>query len=367
MDIKKCCICIPSYEPDEKMVTYVDELTKAGFGGIIIVDDGSGLSYKKFFEEVALLPKVTVVTHEINKGKGRALKTGIEFIKSETDFDGIIMADSDGQHTVQDTLKLAKELDENAELLLGSRDFSRRAKNVPFKSRFGNRLTSMLFKLLYGKYLPDTQTGLRAISRNLYDEMLAIGGERFEYEMNVLIYCAQKNIQMKVIPIETIYHNENKGTHFNPITDSFKIYKLIFAGFIKFSLSGILSWITDQVLFNFLRICVLGYVISYIAGNQSWDTESIVIFVSYVIARIGSACLNYNLNRKYVFGNCKSQNSFGRYFILWLLVLIVGSVSTTVISSFDFMNVGVIKIIIDLIIVFFTYRIQQTWVFREKG
>ena len=137
-----------------------------------------------------------VLRHDVNRGKGQALRTGIQYIRDHTDLDGVITADADGQHTAPDTLKLAERLTaDQKELLLGSRDFSKNNPNIPGRSRFGNRCTSAVFAALYGHWLPDTQTGLRAVNRACFDDLLAITGDRFEYEMNMLIYCATHKIE----------------------------------------------------------------------------------------------------------------------------------------------------------------------------
>ena len=150
MKPQECCVLIPSLSPDERLPAYVKELLAADFGLILVVDDGSSGEYQKIFDEIAGWERCHVLHHEVNQGKGAALRTGFAYLKEHTKLQGMITADSDGQHTVPDTLKLAAELSGKEELLLGSRDFSRNNPNVPPKSRFGNRMTSGVFRLLYG-------------------------------------------------------------------------------------------------------------------------------------------------------------------------------------------------------------------------
>lgn len=230
---QECCVLIPSLSPDERLPQYVQELLKADYGQVLVVDDGSKPEYQEIFTRIAGWEKCTVLHHEVNKGKGAGLRTGFAYLKEHTDFQGVITADADGQHTVPDTLKLTEKLSDQKELLLGSRDFSRKSKNVPFKSRAGNRITSCMFKLLYGRWLPDTQTGLRAFNRDLIDFSLRISGDRFEYEMNQLIWCAKKKIPMTPVEIETVYLDENKSSHFHPVRDAWRIYKLLFGNLFK--------------------------------------------------------------------------------------------------------------------------------------
>ena len=233
MEAQECCVLIPSLSPDERLPRYVQELLAAGYGMVLVVDDGSRPEYQEIFERIALWEKCAVLHHEVNQGKGAALRTGLAYIQAHTAFRGVVTADSDGQHTVPDTLKLTKSLTEQKELLLGSRDFSLRSKNVPFKSRAGNRITSCLFRLLYGRWLPDTQTGLRAFGRELIDFCLSVSGDRFEYEMNQLILCAKKKIPMRAVSIETVYLDENKSSHFHPVRDAWRIYKLLFGSLFR--------------------------------------------------------------------------------------------------------------------------------------
>ena len=144
-----------------------------------------------------------VLHHDVNHGKGVALKTGYRYILDHfPDVSGVITADSDGQHTVKDCLRLAEMLGEGKRAVyLGSRDFS--LDFIPPKSRTGNRITSAVFKILYGQYLPDTQTGLRAFRRAELPFMLEVKGERYEYEMNVLLECARESVPFVAAREET--------------------------------------------------------------------------------------------------------------------------------------------------------------------
>jgi len=163
LDAKNTVILIPSLEPDERLPVYARALKAKGFTRLVVVDDGSSEKYQPIFAEIDEMDGCTVLHHEVNKGKGVALKTGYAYIqKNLPDAVGVITADADGQHTVEDCWRLAEALCEGKdELYLGSRDFN--LDHVPPKSRYGNKITSTVFRLLYGQWLPDTQTGLRAI------------------------------------------------------------------------------------------------------------------------------------------------------------------------------------------------------------
>ena len=230
---KKIVVVIPSLEPDEALIEYVDSLLSGYFKSIVVVDDGSSEKFQDIFSSLEEKEGVDVIHHEVNKGKGRALKTAYEYIRNNyQDVYGIITADSDGQHLAKDCYKLAVEMMKGKQgLYLGTRDFN--SDNVPFKSRNGNKITSSIFKLFYGKWLDDTQTGLRGFLNEDLDLMIDIEGERYEYEMQVLIDCVRNKVEFIPVSIETVYIDNNSASHFNPFKDSFKIYKIIFKNFIS--------------------------------------------------------------------------------------------------------------------------------------
>lgn len=368
MNAHDICMLIPSLSPDQRLEEYVTELEKAGFGGIVVVDDGSAASYQAIFDRVSQIPSCVVLHHEVNRGKGAALRTGIGYILEKTQFRGVITADSDGQHTVKDTLKLSDMLtEEREELLLGSRDFSRGSVQVPPKSRTGNRITSVIFRLLYGPKLPDTQTGLRAMNRKMLPMMLEVTGDRFEYEMNVLIHCALLKTPMIAVPIETIYHDENKGTHFHPIRDSWRIYKLILGSFFRYGAASILSFLLDYA--------VLSLLMFWVFRNRAEET---ILFLGIPfafralaaapIARLISAPVNFLLNREFVFREKKDKRAVYRYMILAFCSL----AATTLLFGFldHYVHVNILhillKIVIDTGMYLVNYRFQRSWVFPRK-
>ena len=373
MKPQECCVLIPSLSPDDRLPAYVRQLRGAGFGLILVVDDGSAAEYQPIFDTIAQWDGCRVLHHEVNRGKGAALRTGYAYLRDHTDLQGVITADSDGQHTVPDTLKLADAMSEKKELLLGSRDFSRHNPSVPPKSRFGNRMTSFVFKVLYGQWLPDTQTGLRAFPRSLMDFMLDISGDRFEYEMNVLIHCSCRHVPMRAVTIETIYMEENKGTHFHPIRDSWRIYKLLLGNFFKFMSSSVICWLVDIVLFSRLK---RWHFLADLEMSTAWlralSRSVEAVLLATVIARVASASLNFILNKNMVFNIQKSKGAVGRYITLCVGVMIVSGVCVSALHALLGINSTVIKMVVDFILFFVNYRLQKAWVFpaeksRTKG
>ena len=216
-------ICIPAYEPDERLIDIAESLERSDLTRIVITDDGSGSEYTPVFIRAEELGCI-IVRHEHNLGKGAALKTAIE--KAVRQFGteiGIVTADADGQHLPRDIIRVCDALAGNPDhLVLGVREFD--SGNVPARSAFGNRITSALFRLGTGISCSDTQTGLRGIPPALLPLAQRVKGDRFDYEMNFLVE-AVKSAPLIMIPIETVYERGNAGSHFRPVRDSFLIYK----------------------------------------------------------------------------------------------------------------------------------------------
>lgn len=217
---------IPSLNPDEKLVKLVNELTKC-FNCVIVINDGS--DSKEIFNVIKKDEKVIVLHHDVNKGKGEALKTAFHYYHDNLInlYNGVITLDSDGQHMISDVIKMSEIVKQKNNFLLGTRLFN--TKETPLRNKTGNKITSWLFKKLYGVYLKDTQTGLRAIPNRLIDFCIKTSGSRFEYEMNVLIELVKQKEKIEEFDIQTVYlQNSNKNSHFKVFKDSYKIYKLMF-------------------------------------------------------------------------------------------------------------------------------------------
>ena len=218
---------IPSLDPDDKLIKLVNDLIENNFKKIIIVDDGS--PDKTIFNKLDEKDEVIFLTHKVNKGKGAALKTAFSYYKDNlmNNYKGVVCVDSDGQHSISDTINIGNVMIKENKFVLGTRLFNTKA--TPLRNKTGNRITSNMFHKLYGVYLKDTQTGLRAIPNRLIDFHLNVEGERFEYEMNVLIDLVKNNEEIIEENIKTIYlKNSNRRSHFKVVRDSYRIYKILF-------------------------------------------------------------------------------------------------------------------------------------------
>lgn len=207
---------IPAYMPESSLLQLVRRLYSAGFS-VVLVDDGSGEACHPVFKSCEKYAEV--LCHKKNAGKGTALKTGLSQIQKQYGEDSIVVTlDADGQHRVEDAVAVCRSAEKNPGcLILGSR---RLEKNVPPRSQFGNAVTRVLYRISTGRKIYDTQTGLRAFDCSLLPVLLAIPGERYEYEMNVLLFCAREGIQTIEQEIATIYMNGNAASHFDTLRDS---------------------------------------------------------------------------------------------------------------------------------------------------
>ncbi len=347
-------IIIPSYNPDEKLIEVVKSLVAEGFDDLLIVNDGSAADNLRYFEIVAAYKECTVISHDVNKGKGRALKTAFEYcIKNRTGVDGVVTVDGDNQHKAADIRKCCESMISNVDkVVLGVRDFA--GEEVPFKSRFGNNLTSFVFRFACGIRISDTQTGLRAIPVKYLPLLCEVKGERYEYETNMLLELNKKNITFKEEVIETVYIEDNASSHFNPIKDSLKIYGVIF----KFLFSSIASSLIDIGVFSLLGLILVGRV-----------NDSVRIFVATFVARVISSVFNFSFNRKAVFESKGSiKHTFVKYYILCAIQLCASYGLVYLITQVLALNpvlTIVAKVIVDIVLFIISFQIQRAWVFKE--
>lgn len=356
--LKNIAVIIPAYEPNNILLDYVLSLEKVGFEKIIIVDDGSGDSFREIFSRIKMCDNVTILTHPVNMGKGTAIKTGLKYIlESLNNVEAIITADSDGQHSLEDCVRLCNTIMNNCEgLVLGCRNFS--SNTVPWKSRFGNKTTSFVFRLISGRWINDTQTGLRGFKKEMIPVMLSISGTRYEYEMNVLLEIIKTGIPIHTIEIQTIYENNNKGTHFKAIVDSFRIYKVLLHNFILFSTSSIACSILDQLIAFAIGDIVL--------PNIGVSNIHAIVWISGCVSRIVSSIANFTINRVVFQGSTENLSlQMWRYFVLCIVIIMISNVGVVLM-----MHTGVLrwvsKLILDVSLYVIGYNVQKKWIFSKK-
>ena len=342
-------IIIPAYKPDEQIMLEFMEKVKEKFSKIVVVNDGSGEQYTEFFEKIKE-QGIPVLNHYVNLGKGRAIKTAFNYVLNNYEnFTGVVTADCDGQHHIEDIIKCANKLKENPnKLIIGARNFNE--KQVPFKSRFGNKMTRGIFGTFVGIKITDTQTGLRAFGKTIMMKFLGTAGERYEYETNMLIECKEKEIEIEEVPISTVYIRNNSLSHFDVLKDSFRIYKL----FIKYIISALSSFILDILLYTFI-VKLLPQI------NMGVITE---IVIASILARIISSIYNFGINSKVVFKS-NNKKSLAKYFILVIIQMFISAFSVSAIFKVLQINSTMIKVVVDTIIFVINFVIQREWVFKK--
>ena len=344
MKENKAVVLIPAYKPDERLIDLTRELIEKNLR-VMLVDDGGQQTFTHIFEACRQLG-AKVAVHAVNMGKGRALKTGINACMIEwPDMTGIVTADADGQHTPTDILRLLEAMEQHPDkLILGSRAFT---GNVPKKSLWGNKSTRAVYALVSGIRVGDTQTGLRGLPVCALEAMARIDGERYEYEMNVLLKLKDMNIGVFEVPIETIYINDNAGSHFNPVRDAIKIYGVIFKHLFAYLFSSGFSFVVDYALF---WLC-LGFGL----GG----------FISYAIARLISSQVNYRLNKHTVFGGRGGKYSMVKYYALCVVQGAIGAGLVHVLPAILPVSEAFIKIPVDIVLFMLSYMIQRDYVFNK--
>ena len=357
----KVSVVLPSLDPDEKLLTVLDGLLAAGFDDIILINDGSKPENLHYFETAARFPQVQVLHHPHNRGKGAALKTGFAwFLENRPDRRGVVTVDGDNQHHPDDTVACSLHMLRTGRITLGVRDFS--LPQVPRRSRMGNRITCLVFKVFVGMTLSDTQTGLRAFPVSVLQTMLEVTGDRFEYETNMLLEMKAAQIPFEEVKIRTVYIEENKSSHFHAVRDSWRIYKLILAHFFRYTLSSLTTSLLDEGLFllltHLLSSVVTGFALTAIPA---------------VTARVVSSLVNFFINQKLVFrSKGPTGRALWRYFLLAVLVMALQVLLTFLVCLLFHIDVGqtglrgAVYAVVMTLLFGLSYTVQQRWVFAKE-
>ena len=333
-------VLVPAYQPDARLPRLILELHRADPSSkIVVIDDGSGQKFSDIFEASATAG-AHVISYENNRGKGYALREGFTWIRDVAgdSQECVVTADADGQHTLNDIFRVGRTCTDTGKSVLGVREF---VGHVPARSRIGNTATSALFWLATGWKLKDTQTGLRAFPVALLPELLEVQGDRYEYELRVLLHLAKFRHPVTQIPIETIYEAGNPTSHFRPLQDSARIW----APLLKFAASSGVATVIDYVL-------VL--VLNALTG---------ALFFPVVAARMVSASVNFAMNRRvFEATGVPLRRSALRYAALAVAV-VAGSYTMLAVLTGIGMPLWIAKIIADTTMYLVSYSTQSRYVF----
>ena len=361
-ELSKISVVLPSLDPDEKLTAVIDGLLEYGFTDIILVNDGSKPENLHYFEDAAAQhPEIHLLHHEVNRGKGAALKTAFTwFLENRPDAAGVVTVDGDNQHHPEDTRACALRMLETGKIVLGCRDFS--LPHVPPRSRFGNKITSGIFKIFVGMTISDTQTGLRAVPARDIKTLTEVYGDRFEYETNMLLAMKEKGLPHEEVKIRTVYIEENKSSHFRAVRDSWRIYKLILAHFFRYSISAIVSAVVDTGLYALLSALLNGVLSGVLLTGAA-----------VVVARAVSSLCNFFMNKKLVFqSNVDTGKAMLRYYMIAVpnMLLQLGFTQGVyalfhIPDSAIFLR-SLLYVVVMCVLFVLTFVLQQRWVFAGQ-
>jgi glycosyltransferase involved in cell wall biosynthesis len=344
-------VIIPTLEPGAALERLVTDLADAGFGRIIIVDDGSGHAYDARFESLER-SGCEVVRHQENEGKGAAIKSGIAHMRKVwPDAPAAVTVDGDGQHAPADVVRVCKAAERHpGTLVIGVRDL--KGAGVPLRSRLGAAFSTLYFRLDTGVSCQDTQTGLRVIPAALFGAAGRCEGERYEYEMNFLTQEVRAGVPLLMVPIATVYEKGNASSHFDTLRDSYRIYR----SFFRFVAASMLCAAVDLSLFALLTFA-LGTVIAFALAE----------IAATVIARLVSGVVNFSINRTWSFdaADGHGRRQAVRYAALFFTQMGLSALGTVILSTL--LPAVVAKVVVDVVLFFISYFVQRHWVFAETG
>ncbi len=313
---------------------------------MVIVDDGSDPSCRPIFAMAAQLPGVVVLHHAENRGKGAALKTAFRYVldQAATATHRVLTLDADGQHRVDDVAAIAERAASTVDdLVLGVREFS--DDEVPWRSRFGNRLTRRVLRWLSRIDVQDTQTGLRSLSLEFASQCLSIEADRYEFELECLLLAKDLGVPITQHPIATVYLRDNVGSHFRPVVDSLRVYWV----FLRYILSSLGSFVLDIALFT---------VFHALTANIIGSTYG---------ARLISGTFNFLLNKHAVFRSGSPRRypiELLGYVSLAVAVATVSALLVVFLSRQLTLSVPIIKVLVDTMLFVVNFMVQRWIIFR---
>ena len=340
-------VLIPVYDPTDSFLPFVQGLAERLDGSnvnIVIVNDGCAPEFKAALESAAALPLVELVNHKTNLGKGVASKTGLDVIREKyPDCCGVVTADADGQHMIEDiqALVAAGQNQKDAAFILGVRHFD---KDVPLRSRLGNIITRGVFYMLTAVKIEDTQTGLRFIPSPYITDLLKLTAQGYAFEMEMLLWAKQHNVDINSVHINTVYIDHNKGSHFKPFTDSLKIYAVLLKQVLSSSITATVDLCAFAIFFHF----------------TSW------LFVANAFSRAVAFPVYYYLNRDFVF----NRAALGLHPVPKLIAAIVVSGLVSYALQFGLQQAlgwpeVFSKLLVEILVFFVNFVVLRDWVYRK--
>ena len=347
-------ILIPAYKPDQSLVRLVHALkAQDASAEILVIDDGSGSTYAPIFAELHLDGAI-VQTHPVNRGKGAALRTGIEWARTNRPGEILVTADADGQHLPRDIFRVGVRTEtaaaaEQRTIILGVRtkpdpNAGEEGTKVPLRSKIGNSATVGFFALATGKHVADTQTGLRAFTPQILDWLLQIPGDKYEYEFSMLLRATRADVELVQVPIVKVYEPGNPTSHFRPLQDSARIY------------APLLLFLASSFVTGFLVDAIALFVLVGMGAP---------LLAAVVGARVISALTNFTVNRIIMHdggSRPSTSSSLVRYATLAVGILAANAALMEALTGLG-ASLLVAKILTELILIPVSFAVQRRWVF----
>lgn len=347
-------ILIPAYKPDQSLVRLAHALkAQDASAEILVIDDGSGSTYAPIFAELHLDGAI-VQTHPVNRGKGAALRTGIEWARTNRPGEILVTADADGQHLPRDIFRVGVRTETAAaagqrSIILGVRtkpdpNAGEEGTKVPLRSKIGNSATVGFFALATGARVADTQTGLRGFTPQILDWLLQIPGDKYEYEFSMLLRATRADVELVQVPIVKVYEPGNPTSHFRPLQDSALIY------------APLLAFLASSFLTGFLVDAIALFVLVGLG---------VPLLAAVVGARVISALTNFTVNRMLMHdGGARpsASSSLVRYTVLAVGILAANAALMETLTGLG-VSLLVAKILTELILIPVSFAVQRRWVF----
>lgn len=197
-------IIIPIFNEATVIESVLKEVQSHGYSRIIVVDDGSQDDTRKLLQQRS---DIIFIRHALNRGKGAAVRTGMEASKL-LDADFVITLDGDGQHNPEDIAKMQKKFQEGCQVVLGSRLM--KASSMPWYKTLHNYLGNLFVWMLYGLWVTDSQSGFRGYTKEAM-QRIDTKTDRYEYDSEVIREIARNKLSFVEVPIEVRYTKYSMG------------------------------------------------------------------------------------------------------------------------------------------------------------
>ena len=223
--VRKIVVLIPAYNEQSVIGDVLREIRRAGYSDIVVVDDGSS---DETYSRAQQVDGVIALRHFINRGKGAAMKTGIEATKI-LGADIVVTMDGDGQHDPQDIEGMVRLVTEGNDVVLGTRAID--ARTMPRWKVLANKSGNFFTWLLYGLWVTDSQSGFRAFSRRAV-ESIETRTDRYEYDSEVIREIRRHGLKFVEVPVSVRYtdYSQSKAARQTLKNGLKTLFKMFLAG-----------------------------------------------------------------------------------------------------------------------------------------